>query len=84
MTFVCIMRLSLINSPLRVLFAWMPPTFAAARKTYSGRSAVKNLSTAEVSRKSSSFEVLVITFVYSSFLRSLTMELPTMPLEPAT
>jgi hypothetical protein len=46
MTFVFMARLSYRKSALYVLFANIPPTFAAAKKTYSGSSRAKKSSTA--------------------------------------
>ena len=44
-TFISRIMLSYMKSAFAASFAAMPPTFAAARKTYSGFSSAKNFST---------------------------------------
>src|SRR5574344_335015 len=62
----------------------IPPTFAAARKTYSGFSAAKNSSTALLSVRSSSLCVRPIILVYPLACNERVMAEPTNPWCPAT
>ena len=77
MTLLCIMRLSYKNSARNVLLATIPPTFAAVRNTYSGLSRVKKPTTALVSRRSNSDEVLRTRFENPSIWSCLRMAEPT-------
>src|SRR5260221_9420546 len=62
----------------------MPPTLAAARKTYSGRALRKKPSTAARSARSTSLRTGVSRRVQPARLRRRTMALPTRPRDPAT
>src|SRR4051794_21465703 len=62
----------------------MPPTFAAARNTYSGRSVAKKFSVADWSRRSSSLRVLRSRLVKPALWRRRTIADPTKPRCPAT
>src|SRR5665647_1180725 len=66
------------------MFAFMPPTFAADKKTYSGFSCAKNLATNSCFVRSSSLWLFVIRCVYPLSFKFLTIAEPTMPVCPAT
>ena len=69
---------------VHVLFAEIPPTLAAAKKTTSGFSSWKNLATAPWSMRSSSDLVRTIGSGYPASLRARTIADPTSPRWPAT
>src|SRR3569833_2910715 len=62
----------------------MPPTFAAARKTYSGRWASKNASTATRSRRSTESCPATIRLRRPALFSARTIAEPTSPRCPAT
>src|SRR5690606_4119318 len=62
----------------------MPPTFAAAKKTYSGFSFSKNWATSTELVRSNSLWVRTTMLLYPFALRFLTRALPTNPRCPAT
>ena len=84
MTFISIMMLSYMKSAGASIFAAIPPTLAAARKTYSGFSAAKKPSTSVCLHKSSSACMRVIILLYPCRKSYRTIADPTMPLCPAT
>src|SRR6185312_13420892 len=61
----------------------MPPTLAAARKTYSGRSVAKRWSTAARLVRSVSRRVFVMRLRYPCARRARRMAEPARPVEPA-
>ncbi len=63
MTLFWIARFRKRKSPGKSLLALMPPTLAAARKTYSGRWVSKKRSTSALSERSSSAELRPRRFV---------------------
>src|SRR3989304_8407701 len=77
-------RFSRRKSAGNVLLARMPPTFAAARNAYSGRSRWKKLSTAACNVRSSSARVRVIRFTYPPAVSRRRIADPTSPVCPAT
>src|SRR5580692_7154215 len=77
-------RFSAMNSAGRVELARMPPTLAAARNMYSGRSFLKYSSTADCRVKSSSARERRSKFEYPSATRRRAIADPTIPLCPAT
>src|SRR5579871_1487836 len=77
-------RLSCRKSTGYASLAPMPPTVAAARKTYSGALSAKKRSTEGASRRSTSARVRRIRFACPRVCKARTMADPTSPRWPAT
>src|SRR6185312_3315969 len=83
-TFAWIVRFSYRKSAGYVSLARMPPTFAAARKTNSGRCASKNASTAARFRRSTESRPATIRLRSPAPFSARTIAEPTSPRCPAT
>src|SRR6059058_5586555 len=84
MTLFWMRKLSRRNSTGKSLFAFIPPTFAAARITMSGLASAKNLATADSSLRSRCERSRVSRLAKRSALSRRTSALPTIPRWPAT